>query len=169
MMSRFVKRMTAVAVALAVVGCAPSTPEDTPEDTSAADLEAIRQLHDRELEAFASGDRAAIDEVFTDDAVLMPPGEPTVEGKEERHAWLDGFYEHWSVEVSYTSAGITLAGDWAFERLDYTMSLTPAAGGETVAHDGTGVHIYERQPDGSWKIAWDIWNMNQPAEGGSSD
>lgn len=31
---------------------------------------------------------------------------------------------------------------------------------------GKGVHIYERGPDGSWKIALDIWNHNEtPAAG----
>jgi ketosteroid isomerase-like protein len=32
---------------------------------------------------------------------------------------------------------------------------------------GKGLHVYRRQPNGSWKLALDIWNSDRPApEGG---
>lgn len=68
------------------------------------------------------------------------------------------------MEARYDDSELELAGDWAFERLAYAMTLTPVDGGEATTMSGTGFHVYERQADGSWKIAYDIWNVGPSAE-----
>ncbi len=45
-----------------------------------------------------------------------------------------------------------------------TVTLTPA-GGETVSETMKGIHIYQRQGDGSWKMVEDVWNFD-PAPAG---
>jgi len=55
---------------------------------------------------------------------------------------------------------IQVSGDWAFLRLSFTDSITPKAGGETTANVGKWVLIFERQADGSWRIATEIWNSD---------
>ena len=51
---------------------------------------------------------------------------------------------------------------WAFERGGYTIVLTPATGGAAIRDSGKYITIYARQTDGSWLIARDICNSNQP-------
>jgi len=55
-----------------------------------------------------------------------------------------------------------VAGDVAIERVEYTASAWPAEGGPPVQDVGKGVHVYRRQTDGSWKLAQDIWNSDNP-------
>lgn len=43
-------------------------------------------------------------------------------------------------------------GDWAFDRANVTIKLTPKAGGEPTEFTARLIHILRRQPDGSWKI-----------------
>lgn len=148
-------------LALVVAGCTPSAADDT----SGEDLEAINQIRETEMRAFSSGDREALDEIFADDALVMPPGQPTVEGVEARNAWLDDLYSQVSVEGSYTGSDVTLAGDYAFERMRFNLRTTPVGGGEPIEETGRGLHIYERQPDGSWRIVLDIWNTVGPPGG----
>jgi len=38
----------------------------------------------------------------------------------------------------------------------------PLEGGPVVQDRGKGLHVYRRQPDGSWKLAQDIWNSDNP-------
>lgn len=153
---------SALAALLLVAGCTPPVAEDT----SAADIQAINQIRERESRAFSAGDRDALNEIFAEDAVVIPPGQPTVEGVEARNAWLDDLYSQVSVEASYTDSEVTLAGDHAFERLDFVLRMTPVGGGDLVEEVGRGLHVYERQPDGSWRIMLDIWNVGPPAGSG---
>ncbi len=96
----------------------------------------------------------------------MPPNEPGFQGAEARAVWLRGLYEEASVQGVYTGTELTLAGDWAFEQLAMTLTTTPVAGGGAVEEVAKGLHVYRRQPDGSWKIALDIWNTDSPTLSG---
>lgn len=40
------------------------------------------------------------------------------------------------------------------------LTMTPAGSDETVTESLKGIHVLERQADGSWKISHDIWNSN---------
>jgi ketosteroid isomerase-like protein len=57
---------------------------------------------------------------------------------------------------------VQAAGNWAFERGTYTITLTPKASGEPLQDIGKYLTIYQRQPGGAWGMARDIWNSNNP-------
>ena len=61
---------------------------------------------------------------------------------------------------------VEVAGDWGFIRGTSPVTLTPQAGGEPLQDEGKYLSIRKRQPDGSWKIFWAIWNSNNPLPGG---
>lgn len=155
------------AALIAVLGCQPAAEPPEPVEptgpTAAEDRQAIDALRQRETENFSAGNVDIILQLFTDDAVLMPPGEPAVVGTAAQRDWLDAFYEQFTVGVSYHETELELAGDWAFEQLSFTMTLTPVEGGEATTMRGRGLHVYERQADGSWRIAYDVWNSTEPA------
>jgi len=129
-------------------------------DTAAADRQALTAIRQREEAAFSAGDIAAMNALFTDDALIMPPNEPAVQGSAARNAWLTALYDQVTVESTYLDAELTLAGDFAYETLVFTLAATPLAGGEPTVENGKGLHIYQRQADGSWKIALDVWNTD---------
>ncbi len=58
-----------------------------------------------------------------------------------------------------------MADGWAFHRGTYTIRLTPVAGGEVIGENGKVIVIFQKQPDGSWKIAREIWNRDNPPQG----
>jgi len=39
--------------------------------------------------------------------------------------------------------------------------VTPKAGGESIQLEGKYLVVFQKQPDGSWKAARDIWNEGQ--------
>ncbi|MCH7490100.1 MAG: hypothetical protein IID05_05335 [Gemmatimonadetes bacterium] len=49
--------------------------------------------------------------------------------------------------------------------MTFTMTLTAVGGGDPMLDVGKGFHVYRRQRDGSWKIAQDIWNSDNPPPG----
>ncbi|MEE8586821.1 MAG: hypothetical protein V3T83_18425 [Acidobacteriota bacterium] len=70
------------------------------------------------------------------------------------------------MKIAAEGLEVEVAGDWAFDRGTYTITLTPKAGGEPVFEDEAKyLTITKRQPDGSWKIYRTISNSDRPLPG----
>jgi ketosteroid isomerase-like protein len=129
-----------------------------PTVSTEADVAAIEAVQDLEVATFTSGDVTLPH--LTDNAVIMPPGENVVVGIEAARAWAAEFFDNYAFDVlDYTDSDIVVLGDTAIERYAGTATMTPT-GGETVSATYKGIHVYERQGDGSWKMAQDIWNFD---------
>jgi uncharacterized protein (TIGR02246 family) len=103
---------------------------------------------------------------FTPDGVQMPPNDAANIGIPNIRAWSTGMLTAFRAEFSLDVDEVELAGDdRAFERGGYTITLTPTAGGSPIGDSGKYITIYQRQVDGSWLIARDIWNSNHPLPG----
>lgn len=153
---RVIMRKTGIVLAMLVFaasGCAPQADVET-------DKAAIRNLHDQTAAASNAGDLAAL---YTEDAIVMPPNEPAVVGKEAIGTWVQGLFEQFTVKETATTEEIQVAGDWAFLRGTYTATMTPKEGGESQEETGKCIHIVQRQPDGSWKNTRIMWNSDEPA------
>jgi ketosteroid isomerase-like protein len=55
-----------------------------------------------------------------------------------------------------------VAGDWAFTRVAFRISVTPKGEPEASPRSGKALSILKRQADGSWKISHDCYNSNVP-------
>lgn len=139
--------------------CAPAEQPEQEAPTTEADVEAITSVRQQEGAAIEAGDVEALVALVTDDAVLMAPGEPAATGRAAFRSWAEGLLEQGDVEIrDYTSDAVEVFGDWAYERYSGTIILAPTAAGDTLSETYQGIHILQRQPDGSWKIVLDIWN-----------
>jgi uncharacterized protein (TIGR02246 family) len=153
-------RVQALALAwlAAVVACS----QGSREANSVDDVAAIKQVREREIAALSQGRAEDLLAAFTDDAVLMPPNQAQVAGSQALRSWAQGMADQFTVAGRYTGADIVFAGDWAIERYTGAMTLTPKKGGAPIEERLKGIHVYRRQPDGSWRIAHDIWNSDAP-------
>ena len=93
----------------------------------------------------------------------MPPNHAVVRGRVDLEEYFKERFSRTRFRFAFTFSDIQLAGDLAFERLAYTVVILPAGGGQPVEDAGKGLHVYRRQPDGSWKLVLDIWNSDLPA------
>jgi ketosteroid isomerase-like protein len=132
---------------------------------AASDVSAVRRVGEGYLAAIRSGDVDAMMAHWGDHPTLLPPNAPGVRGRDEVRAWAQAFQKRVRVtEARFTESEVTIGGDLAAERLAFTMTLEPAAGGAPMILTGKGVHLYRRQADGDWKLSLDIWNAdNSPA------
>ena len=131
-----------------------------------ADREAISALHEREIEAVFASDSDALTGVYSEDAVLMPPNGASIEGAEAVETWSRSLFDQVAIQGDVAVTDLTLAGDWAIERYEYSFQVSPLAGGDPVQDEGKGLHIFRRQSDGTWRISVDIWNPNGPPASG---
>jgi hypothetical protein len=64
--------------------------------------------------------------------------------------------------VSYASTDLVVLDGYGYHGYRYTWELAPRRGGAPAVAQGEGIHILRRQPDGSWRIAREMWNEAIP-------
>ena len=151
-----------LAAAVIFMGAAAGYAAQKPAVNTAADEAAIAALSDREMASFSAGTVDTNIALLTDDAVMLPPNEPMLSGNEAIRKWATAMVNQYTVSGKYTDRKVIVSGDWASERFAGELSLTPKAGGAAITERIKGIHILRRQPDGSWKIAQDVWNTDTP-------
>lgn len=139
-------------------------PAQTGQANTEKDVAAVNAVQDREIAMVATGSADSLATVITSDAELMPPDEPAVHGLDAVKKWAEEtMFSQASVSGRYTSSDVTVSGDLAVARYTGELTITPKAGGAPVTERLKGIHVMKRQPDGSWKIAQDVWNSDAPA------
>jgi len=131
------------------------------------DEDAIREIikvRDAWTAAVRTKDVERLMSLLTDDIVMMHPNRSAIIGLAANRADLLASFEKFHVDQTVVSDEIVVAGEWAFDRSRATTTLTPLAGGTPVTVHSKAVTILRRQPDGSWKIARVIGNLDHPAE-----
>jgi ketosteroid isomerase-like protein len=135
------------------VGCAPQEAAFTNEDAAT-----IRASSETYVERTLAGDFAALAEMFTSDGVVMPPNAEIVESRPD----IQAFFEAFPAITTFTSTveDVGGSGDFAWARGTYSLLMT-IEGADTPTPDrGKWMVVYERQADGSWLAASEIWNSD---------
>jgi uncharacterized protein (TIGR02246 family) len=151
------------------VACRPAARSETtsmggssdvnPAGLSAADQAAVRDLGTRFAQAATTGDVKAILAMYAPDATVLPDGGPTLNGAGVKTYWTE-FAKNFSGKFELNTTSVEGRGDLAYAV--GTAQITPK--GAPKPMDGKWVTVQKKQPDGSWKLVVDIWNMNSPAK-----
>jgi uncharacterized protein (TIGR02246 family) len=132
-------------------------------DAAEVDRAAIMRSTADLLAAVNTSDANRCAAVWAADGVLMPPHHPSVHGREAIGEYFRTLFSRSKVTFEFTSSHIHLAGDVALERVTYTAMIWPGHDASPLEDGGKGLHVYGRQPNGSWKLTHDIWNSDQSA------
>jgi uncharacterized protein (TIGR02246 family) len=159
-MNRHIRGLGSITV-LVVTFSACAAPE--PEDTSAADLEAINGLRDAWLGAFNSGDAEALGALYATDAVVMNPGEPTISGQPSIQAMYEATFAQMSMQAEVRPEATEVDGDLAFDAGTFISTATPVEGGDAIAEEGRYLVIARRDADGTWKVLREMGNRPTPS------
>jgi uncharacterized protein (TIGR02246 family) len=131
-----------------------------------SELEGLDRLREAHVVALNAGDADAWASCFSADAVQMPPSFPANVGAENIRGWSGGMLAAFRAEFALSPAEVQRPGDeWVFERGTYTITLAPKAGGDAIRDVGKYITLYQRQADGAWLMARDLWNSNNPPSG----
>ena len=145
---------------LFILGCVQSEVQHNME----TDIAAIQEIGKQGMRAYSAQDLSTLETLFTDDLILMPPDRPIIIGKEAMLEWVENVFLVFEPGGYTTASNVIVAGDWAIEHYTFNLAMRPKDGGEAIQEKGKGLHIYRRQADGSWKIARDIWNCDEPVK-----
>ena len=149
-------------VCLALAGCAEPRPSSAAEDTSAmrSAFEAASDSFHRDLRA----NDTALFAFLADDVVMMPPGEAVLRGKDAVRTWIIAFLSQYQTSsLTFSNRELFVAGGSAVDVGTFEWTLAPVAGGAPVLDRGNYMQFWQRQPDGQWRFAREIWNSSAPA------
>ena len=134
--------------------------EAEPMGLTDEDVAAIRASTEAYLQAWRSGDWAALAGLHTEDATVMPPNESAIHGRDAIQAWNEG--QPAPIEANLTIVEIDGRGDLAYVRGTYTQTYEPIGEPGQIQDTGKYIEIRRKQQDGSWLISIDIFNSDQP-------
>ena len=101
------------------------------------------------------GDIEAMGGVYTEDARILPPGQPMVQGRAAIQEFWAGAAKALGVTgVDLATEVLETQDDTAEEIGAYTIH-----GAEGVLDQGKYIVVWKRTDDG-WRWHWDIWNSN---------
>jgi len=120
-------------------------------------------LRDLPKHLAAAETEANVDKIlayFTDDAILMDPGIPPLNGAQAiRSFWQDPF-QNTRLDVSEIAQEVQIAGPWAYIRMSARVTLTSKAEGNSQNLTGKGIWIAKQQRDASWKLIRTAFNFD---------
>lgn len=132
-------------------------------DTRAADEVALRKLDDEWSKAAGASDVEKTVSYYTDDALVMPPNSPVLQGKDAaRGMWkamfsVPGYGGGWTA----TKVEVSRSGDMGWVTGNYEITETDASG-KPMTDKGKYLEIWKKQADGSWKCVADMFNTDLP-------
>ncbi|MDJ0948261.1 MAG: SgcJ/EcaC family oxidoreductase [Alphaproteobacteria bacterium] len=110
-------------------------------------------------ELYNSGNAAGLAGLYTEDAALMPPDAPRLEGREAIQQYWQGLIDAGVGDVSLNTFEVEEAGDSAVEMGALTATV-PGEGDVRVTVAGKYVVLWRHDGDGSWRLHRDIWNFD---------
>ena len=131
-----------------------------PSRNDTLDRAAVESASNELVEAVNASDLERVVSLWTEDATLLPPHHPKVEGRESIRAYFGRLFSVMRLQFQFTSSRVWLAEGSAWQLVDYSAEVTPLAGGAVQSDRGKGLHVFRRQPSGSWLLALDIWNSD---------
>lgn len=100
---------------------------------------------------------------YADDVVTILPGVPPLVGKDAVRADWENFFNTYELERDSKLVYVNVDDHSAVRRMEWTNTLTPKAGGDTIVDTGNCIVGFKKVGN-DWKIAWEMAASYPPSE-----
>ena len=156
------KRIAALAgatlFALIAAGCNQTA------NTHDADVQALKDVETQWNQDYVAKDLDKLVGHYSDDAVLMAPGEAATVGKDAIRAALKGMVTDPTMTLKFQASKVDTSnsGDMGYTQGSYTLTLTDPQSKQLIHDNGSYVTVYKKGADGTWKAVSDIASSSVP-------
>ena len=126
---------------------------------SEADIDAIKSVSSAISRKALQGDWDGLLELFTEDAVLLPPHSAVIRGRAAFKTMIESFNPEFT-DHSIELKDIDGYGDIAYAWGNYTETFSVSDVPEPTKDVAKLMFIFRKQPDGSWLVAAEMWNTD---------
>jgi uncharacterized protein (TIGR02246 family) len=105
---------------------------------------------------------AAVMELYAPRPAFLPTIGPRWAGTDNIRKNFSGLLTTYDPHISLRSIASENSGELAYDSGTYDETITPVKGGKPIASKGSYLFLFQRQPDGSWKILEQTWTSDGP-------
>ena len=128
----------------------------------ADDRSLILELEERYVAATNASDVMEFDELFAEDALLMMPDRPIVQGREAIVAHYREFFRSIKARIAAVVAEVEVFETIVYARGAFNYSMAPKMGGEVIVMNGKFINLYKKDEMDEWRICRSINNIDHP-------
>jgi uncharacterized protein (TIGR02246 family) len=154
-MHKAIPLAAAVVAAMSVSGCtkaakAAADPAQIEQSIRAQETQWQKDYADKDVNALAGH--------YADDAVMVGPGDPLATTDTQRRQSLAMLTSDPNMKLTFAADRVEVAdaGDMAYSRGHYSMTMTDKATRKPVTSNGTYLTVYRKQSNDSWKAVEDF-------------
>ena len=138
----------------------------TGPDTREADIKAVKGVEAAWVADIATKDVDKFASYYSDDASLLLPNAPIINGRENVKAALKPMLAdpNFALTFQATRAEASKGGDFVYTVGTYAMTLSRPSDKTAVTDKGKYLTVFEKQQDGSWKAVADMISSDMPAQ-----
>jgi ketosteroid isomerase-like protein len=153
------KLFTVVAISILIVAC-----NETKVDVKAEEAAIMKIDSTWASLAIESKDVDKVVSYWADDAIVVPPGQPVVKGKDALRKMVEDSKNIPGFSITWKSSEIHFSSDgkMAYMSGENLVTMNDSTGNK-LSIPGRGYTIWRKEADGDWKCVVDIWN-NPPSE-----
>ena len=133
----------------------------SPDPSREASFAAIDALHDRDVAATLSRNLDELCALFSDDGVLLAPGNPAIVGRAAFREFLSKTMSRTpkAKVIAYTPRfdGLRIDGDVAYEWGEFESVVRPDESADPTTMRARFCRVLRRQTDGAWSFALVMW------------
>ena len=104
-------------------------------------------------------DARGIAALYAENAILLPPGQPAIRGRQNIEKFWQGFLDAGASDAKLNSIQIVGSGNLAYEIGEFSAMMPQPSGG-TAPGTGKYLVVLERQPDGNFQMVADMFGPN---------
>jgi uncharacterized protein (TIGR02246 family) len=149
---------------LSISQASPSSSPSEKTSGTQSDERTLRALDDQWAKAAAAKDVEKTIAFYSDDAIVLPANATSAATKEAvRNVWKEMFASPGFV-ITWKPTRVQLAklGDMGWVRGTYELTMNDASG-KPINDRGKYLEVWEKQRDGNWKCAAEMWNSDLAA------
>ena len=151
---------------LAISAACQRAATTTIADTRSADEATLRKLDAEWSKAAGAMDLDKTASYYSDDALVLPPNMPTIQGKQGARAMWQGMFSVPGFGGGWKAAKVEVArsGDLAYVTGTYELSESGPTG-KPKTDKGKYLEVWKKQADGNWKCIVDMFNSDLASTG----
>jgi uncharacterized protein (TIGR02246 family) len=104
-----------------------------------------------------SVDNQALQELYTRDAVIIPPSGQIISSTSDYSSYLTNYLRGRMADFEVKTVDLRTVGDVTYQSAVW-MATVKSGNGRDGEIGGDMTNVLQRQPDGSWKIKFQKWN-----------
>jgi uncharacterized protein (TIGR02246 family) len=151
-------------VSLLLLAFTTACTQAPPPDTHAADVQSLKDTDAAWAKVIAAKDFEKFVSYYADDASLLMPNAPTINGKDAIRAFFKPLSDDPNFAMTFQGSRIEVAksADLGYTQGAYTMTVTDPKTKKPVTDKGKYLTVYKKQADGTWKAVADMSSSDTP-------